>query len=59
MFTQLFPILTTPDMTRALWFYRDLIGGEVTYQFPVSGEPEYVSLRIGESELGISLAACG
>ncbi|GAA4594728.1 VOC family protein [Planotetraspora phitsanulokensis] len=53
MFTQLFPILTTTDMTKALWFYRDLIGGEVTYRFPDVGEPVYVSLRIGESALGI------
>jgi lactoylglutathione lyase len=53
MFTSLFPILTTPDMARALSFYRDLLGAEVTYQFPATGEPGYVSLRIGTSALGI------
>jgi aminoglycoside phosphotransferase (APT) family kinase protein/uncharacterized glyoxalase superfamily protein PhnB len=53
MFTQAFPILTTPDLPRALAFYRDLLGGEVTYQFPPDGVPAYVSVQIGDSELGI------
>jgi catechol 2,3-dioxygenase-like lactoylglutathione lyase family enzyme len=34
MFTQLFPIVTTRDLTRALDFYRDLLDGRVSYQFP-------------------------
>jgi uncharacterized glyoxalase superfamily protein PhnB/aminoglycoside phosphotransferase (APT) family kinase protein len=53
MFTQAFPTLTTPDLPRALAFYRDLLGGEVTYQFPPDGMPAYVSVRIGDSELGL------
>ena len=53
MFDELFPILTTPDLARSLGFYRDLLGGEVTYRFPPDGEPGYVSLRPGRSELGI------
>jgi lactoylglutathione lyase len=54
MFTQLFPILTTRDIGRALAFYRDLIGGTVTYQFPgPDGEPDYVGLELGTSHLGI------
>ena len=27
MITELFPILSTPDVRRALAFYRDLLGG--------------------------------
>jgi lactoylglutathione lyase len=53
MFDELFPILATPDLARSLAFYRDLLGGEVTYQFPPDGEPGYVSLQIGRSSLGI------
>jgi lactoylglutathione lyase len=53
MLTQLFPILTTPDLDRALRFYRDLLGAKVTYQFPAEGDPGYVSLRVGDSALGI------
>lgn len=53
MFDEVFPILTTPDLARSLRFYRDLLGGAVTYQFPPEGEPAYVGVRIGGSQLGI------
>lgn len=53
MFDELFPILTTPELTRSLGFYRDLLGGDVTYQFPPAGEPAFVALQIGRSTLGI------
>jgi lactoylglutathione lyase len=53
MFTQAFPILTTPDLPRSLGFYRDLLGFEVTYRFPADGDPVYVGLRLAGSELGI------
>ena len=54
MATQLFPILSTPDLERSLRFYRDLLGGTVTYEFPgPDGKPGYVGLEIGTSHLGI------
>jgi lactoylglutathione lyase len=53
VFDELFPILTTPDLSRSLGFYRDLLGGDVTYRFPPDGEPGYVSLQIGRSTLSI------
>ena len=53
MFTEAFPILSTSDLKRALGFYRDLLGGEVVYQFPAEGEPGYVGMTIGTSHLGI------
>ena len=53
MFDEMFPILTTPDLIRSLRFYRDLLGATVDYQFPPSGEPAYVGLRLGQSHLGI------
>ena len=53
MFEQLFPILSTPDLPRALAFYGDLLGFAQTYRFPADGEPDYVGLRLGQSELGI------
>ena len=58
MFSELFPILSTPDMERALRFYRDLLDGRVTYEFPgPDGLPAYVGLEIGASSIGIGLAA--
>jgi uncharacterized glyoxalase superfamily protein PhnB len=56
VFQDAFPIISTPDMDRALGFYRDLLDGEVEYQFPPDGEPGYVSLRIAGAHLGIGLA---
>lgn len=53
MFQELFPILSTADLPRALAFYRDLLGFEVTYQFPAEGVPDYVGLQLGKSHLGI------
>jgi hypothetical protein len=41
-----------PDMARALGFYRDLPGGQVTYSFPPDGDPGYVAVKIGTSHLG-------
>ncbi|WBB70344.1 VOC family protein [Micromonospora sp. WMMD812] len=50
---ELFPILTTTDLPAALRFYRDLLGGTVTYRYPETGAPVYVSLRLGSGHLGV------
>src|SRR5262245_48090540 len=47
-----FPIISTPDLERALGFYRDLLGGVVTYAFPPEGPPAFVSIDLGTSHLG-------
>jgi lactoylglutathione lyase len=56
VFRSAFPILSTPDLPRALGFYRDLLDGEVSFQFPPAGEPGYVGLEIGSAHLGIGHA---
>ncbi len=48
-----FPIVTTPDLPRALAFYEGLLGGKVSYQFPPEGAPVYVGVDLGSSHLGI------
>jgi lactoylglutathione lyase len=54
MATQLFPIIKTADLERALGFYRDLLGGTVVYEFPgPDGERGYVGMDLGSSHLGI------
>jgi catechol 2,3-dioxygenase-like lactoylglutathione lyase family enzyme len=46
MFTRLFPILASRDLDAALHFYRDLLGGRVTYEFPgPDGRAAYVGGR--------------
>ena len=54
MIEQLFPIVATRDLERALVFYRDVLGGEVTFSYPgPDGAPLYVGVDLGSSHLGI------
>jgi len=59
VFHSTFPIVTTDDLARAVTFYRDVVGGTVAYQFPPSGEPEYVGINIGSTHLGLTRAPDG
>lgn len=51
--TKVIPMLAVDRLDRALAFYEGLLGGEVVYRYPETGDPEFVSLRLGESEIGI------
>jgi lactoylglutathione lyase len=55
VFDSVFPIISIPDMERALAFYRDLLDGTVAYQFPPDGEAVYVAIDFGSSHLGIGV----
>jgi len=58
MISEIFPIISTPDLERSLGFYRDLLGGTVTFSFPGDdGKPVYVGVDLGSSHLGIGLQA--
>lgn len=54
MFTEVFPIISTTNLPRALTFYRDALDGRIAYRFPDEGEPQYVSLTVGSSQLGLA-----
>jgi len=53
MFSEAFPIVTVPHLPESVAFYRDLLGFRETYRFPPAGEPEFVTLKLGTSELGL------
>jgi lactoylglutathione lyase len=54
MADDLFPILGTADLDRSLRFYRDLLGGIVSYEFPgPDGRTAYAGLDIGRSHIGL------
>ncbi|TDD52245.1 VOC family protein [Saccharopolyspora elongata] len=53
MFREAFPILSTPDLGRAMRFYCDVLGFESQYRFPTEGEPEFVTLRLESLKLGL------
>ena len=46
-------MLSCGDLTRSLAFYGDLLGGVETYRFPDNGEPAFIALTVGESEIGL------
>jgi lactoylglutathione lyase len=52
-FTEAFPIITVADLPASLRFYRDRLGFAQTYRFPPEGDPVFVTLRLGTSELGL------
>jgi lactoylglutathione lyase len=49
----LFPMLSVADLGRSIAFYGDSLGGSETYRFPAEGDPEFVVLRLGESDIGL------
>jgi lactoylglutathione lyase len=52
MFTELIPVVRTPDLARALRFYRDALGGSVTHEHAgADGVPVYVEMDIGSSSM--------
>jgi lactoylglutathione lyase len=54
MITRSFPILLTSDLRRALAFYVDALGGTIGYRYPETGEPAYVTVRLGSSSVGLA-----
>jgi len=49
---RLFPMLSAADLPSSIAFYRDVLGGTLAYGFP-EDDPVFVTLRLGESEIGI------
>ena len=47
---------STRDVGRLLGFYQGLLDGEIGYRFPADGDPAFVTIRIGEDDLGIAAA---
>ncbi|QUH05540.1 VOC family protein [Saccharopolyspora erythraea] len=56
MFRDAFPIISTPDLGRALRFYRDALGFRQDYRFPADGEPDFVTLVLHAFTLGLGRA---
>lgn len=50
----LFPMLSCADLPRSLAFYAGLLGGVEGYRFPDEGEPEFVSLTVGDGKIGLA-----
>ena len=53
-YTEAFPVITVSDLPAALAFYRDRIGFTEHYRFPEDGEPVFVTLTLGTSQLALT-----
>jgi lactoylglutathione lyase len=47
-----FPIVVATELPILIGFYRDVLGGEVVYRYPLD-EPTYVTVRLGTAEVGL------
>lgn len=54
MFTETMPNIYIANIDNAVAFYRDLLGFEQTYRFPVDGPARHVEMRLGESRLALT-----
>lgn len=50
--TQIIPMLSVENFAASMRFYRNRLGGMQTYQYPPEGEPEFVVLSFGASQIG-------
>ena len=49
-----FPMLSVANLTQSLDFYQRRLGGAESYRFPSNGPPVFVTLRFGETEIGLA-----
>jgi lactoylglutathione lyase len=48
-------MLSVAGMARSRVFYETVLGGTRAYQFPPDGEPGFLALLFGDTELGLGL----
>lgn len=49
-----FPIVACRDLARTRHFYRSAFGAAQRYAYPAAGDPEFVTLRIGATTIGLA-----
>ena len=55
--TRIMPMLSCADMAASRRFYETVLGGSAIYQFPPEGEPVFLTLSFGATELGLGVLA--
>ena len=55
--TRVMAMLSVADMAASRRFYETVLGGSLVYQFPPEGEPVFLTLSFGETELGLGMLA--
>ena len=57
--SRIMPMLSVADMAASRLFYEQRLGGSLVYQFPDAGEPVFLTLKFGETELGLGVRGEG
>ena len=55
--SRVMPMLSVADMTASRRFYETILGGKLAYAFPPEGEPVFLTLSFGETEIGLGVLA--
>jgi len=53
--SRIMPMLSVADMAASRHFYETILGGSLVYQFPETGETVFLTLKFGETELGLGV----
>jgi uncharacterized glyoxalase superfamily protein PhnB len=51
---ELFPIINCADLSATRGWYERVLAGELAYRFPETGEPVYLTLRIGAGQIALA-----
>lgn len=53
--SRVMPMLSVADMAASRRFYETILGGELVYAFPPEGEPVFLTLNFGKTEIGLGV----
>jgi len=53
--SRVMPMLSVADLAASRRFYEEILGGRLVYRFPPEGEPGFLTLAFGETEIGLGL----
>lgn len=53
MALKVFPIINCADLPGTRRWYEHVLSGVVEYQFPEAGEPQYLTLRVGDGQVAL------
>lgn len=53
--TRIMPMLSCADLAASRRFYETALGGQLVYQFPLEGEPGFLTLSFGDTEIGLGV----
>jgi len=54
---EVFPIINCVDLPATWRWYERTLGAEVAYRFPATGDPDFLTLRIGSGQIALARGA--